>query len=32
MEEQNIIPEPEQISIYDLPDPEQITIDDLQQN
>ena len=32
MEEHNIIPDPEQITIYDLPDPEQITIDDLQQN
>lgn len=32
MEDQNIIPEPEQITIYDLPDPAQITMDDLQQD
>lgn len=30
MEDQSVIQNPEQITIYDLPDPEQITIDDLQ--
>lgn len=29
MEDQDIIQNPEQMTIYDLPDPEQMTIDDL---
>ena len=32
MEDQDIIQNLEQITIYDLPDPKQITIDDLKQN
>lgn len=32
MEDQDIIQNPKQMTIYDLPNPEQITIEDLQQD
>lgn len=32
MEDQDIIQNPEQMTIYDLPNPEQISIEDLQQD